>query len=120
MPSILLVDDSGLFRNVAAEVLKRTGCEALSADGGTEALDVVRREKPSMLVVRAGMKGMTGMDIASVLEGQAPRRLERMVFMTGGAFVPQAAEFVAAHSEQCVGKPFDAAEETLRRLAPSS
>jgi len=68
VPSILLVDDSGLFRNVAAEVLKRTGCEALSAEGGTEALDVVRREKPAMLVVRAAMKGMTGMDLCRVLK----------------------------------------------------
>jgi CheY-like chemotaxis protein len=68
MPSILLVDDSGLFRNAASEVLKRTGCEALSAAGGTEALDVVRRERPQMLVVRAGMKGMTGMDLCRVLK----------------------------------------------------
>ena len=68
MPSILLVDDSGLFRNAASEVLKRTGCEALSAEGGTEALDVVRRERPAMLVVRAAMKGMTGMDLCRVLK----------------------------------------------------
>ena len=68
MPSILLVDDSGLFRGAASEVLKRTGCEALSAEGGTEALDVVRRERPAMLVVRAAMKGMTGMDLCRVLK----------------------------------------------------
>ena len=33
MPSILLVDDSGLFRGAAEEVLKRTGCETLTASG---------------------------------------------------------------------------------------
>lgn len=68
MPSILLVDDSGLFRGAAAEVLKRTGCQTLEATGGTEALDVVRRERPQMLVVRAGMKGMTGLDLCRVLK----------------------------------------------------
>ena len=46
MPSILLVDDSGLFQGAAGEVMKRTGCEALFASGGTEALDIVRRERP--------------------------------------------------------------------------
>ncbi len=68
MPSILLVDDSGLFRGAAGEVLKRTGYEALEAAGGTEALDLVRRERPSLIVVSSGMRGMTGVDLARVLK----------------------------------------------------
>jgi CheY-like chemotaxis protein len=68
MPSILLVDDSGLFRGAAKEVLSRTGCQTLAASGGTEALDIVRRERPQMLVVSAGMKGMTGLDLCRVLK----------------------------------------------------
>ncbi len=68
MPSILLVDDTGLFRGAAGEVLKRTGCETLEAAGGTEALDVVRRERPGLIVVSAGMTGMTGVDLARVLK----------------------------------------------------
>ena len=68
MPSILLVDDSGLFRGAAKQVLSRTGCQTLSASGGTEALDIVRRERPQMIVVSAGMKGMTGLDLCRVLK----------------------------------------------------
>ncbi len=68
MPSILLVDDAGLFRGAAEEVLKRTGCETLEAAGGTEALDLVRRERPSLIVVSAGMQGMTGVDLTRVLK----------------------------------------------------
>jgi twitching motility two-component system response regulator PilG len=68
MPSILLVDDSGLFRGAAEEVLKRTGCETLNASGGTEALDIARREKPQMIVVKAGIGPMTGFDLCRVLK----------------------------------------------------
>jgi CheY-like chemotaxis protein len=68
MPSILLVDDGGMFRGAAKEVLRHTGCQALAASGGTEALDIVRRERPQMLVVSAGMKGMTGLDLCRVLK----------------------------------------------------
>jgi CheY-like chemotaxis protein len=93
VPSILLVDDSGLFRNAAAEVLKRTGCEALSAEGGTEALDVVRRERPSMLVVRAGMRGMTGMDLCRVLK--ADPAFSRMPIVV---VAPPAHRDAAAHA----------------------
>jgi len=68
MPSILLVDDSGLFRGAAEEVLKRTGCQTLTASGGTEALDLARREKPQMIVVKAGITPMTGFDLCRVLK----------------------------------------------------
>src|SRR4029450_9215695 len=68
MPSILLVDDTDLFRGAASEVTKRTGCETLSATGGTQALDIVRQQRPQMLIVRAGMRGMTGMDLCRVLK----------------------------------------------------
>ncbi len=68
MPSILLVDDQGLFRGAAEEVLARTGCQTLTASGGTEALDVARREKPQLVVVNAGMTRMTGLDLCRVLK----------------------------------------------------
>jgi two-component system cell cycle response regulator DivK len=68
MAAILLVDDAGLFRGAAAEVLRRTGSETLEASGGTEALDLVRRERPGLIVVSAVMKGMTGVDLARVLK----------------------------------------------------
>ena len=68
MPSILLVDDSGLFRGAG-----RGGPEAhrlRDADGsnGTEALDIARREKPQMIVVKAGISPMTGYDLCRVLK----------------------------------------------------
>jgi CheY-like chemotaxis protein len=68
MAAILLVDDSGLFRGAAGEVLRRTGCETLSASGGTEALDIARRERPQMIVVKAGLSPMTGLDLCRVLK----------------------------------------------------
>jgi len=68
MASILLVDDSGLFRGAAEEVLRRTGCETLTASTGTEALDIARRDHPQMIVVKSGMSRMTGLDLCRVLK----------------------------------------------------
>ena len=86
MPSILLVDDAGLFRAAAGEVLKRTGCQALAAAGGTEALDLVRREHPQMVVVRAALKGMTGLDLCRVLKADpAFSRMPIVVVAAAGA-----------------------------------
>jgi CheY-like chemotaxis protein len=68
MPAVLLVDESGAFRETAVEVLDRAGCQIQTASGGTEALDVARRDRPQMIVVAAGMSGMTGVDLARVLK----------------------------------------------------
>jgi len=68
MPSILLVDDSGVFRDTAEGVLRRAGCDALFASSGAEALDVARRERPALIVVASAMRGMTGADVSRVLK----------------------------------------------------
>jgi CheY-like chemotaxis protein len=68
MPAVLLVDESDLFRARAVEVLDRAGCKILTASGGTEALDIARRDRPQMIVAATGMSGMTGADLARVLK----------------------------------------------------
>jgi two-component system NtrC family sensor kinase len=63
------------------------------------------------------MHGLSGMELAAQLARRAPERLARVVFMTGGAFVPAAARFMAEHADACLEKPFDVVAETRRRLA---
>jgi CheY-like chemotaxis protein len=68
MPLIVLADDQGLFRGASEEVLRRTGCTALLAATGTEALDLVRSERPQLVVVSGRMAGMNGFDLCRVLK----------------------------------------------------
>lgn len=91
MPSILLVDDAGLFRGASEEILKRTGCQTLEAAGGTEALDVARRERPALIVVSAGMHGMTGVDLARVLKADPAFSRTPIVLVGPAATEPAAA-----------------------------
>ena len=91
MPSILLVDDAGLFRGASEEILKRTGCQTLEAAGGTEALDVARRERPALIVVSAGMHGMTGVDLARVLKADPAFSRTPIVLVGPAATGPAAA-----------------------------
>ncbi|MET0619676.1 MAG: response regulator [Thermoanaerobaculia bacterium] len=115
MPSILLVDDSGLFRGAAGEVLRRTGCEALEAAGGTEALDIARKERPSLIVVSAGMKGMTGVDLARVLKAD-PGFAKTPIVLVGPPGTEAQAE--RAGADQTLPLPLDpeAFFATLRRF----
>jgi twitching motility two-component system response regulator PilG len=95
MPFILLVDDSGLFRGAGEEVLKRTGCEMLTASNGTEALDIARREKPQMIVVKAGISPMTGYDLCRVLKAD-PAFVRTPIAIVGPAGSEEAARRAGA------------------------
>jgi FixJ family two-component response regulator len=53
------------------------------------------------------MPGMSGMDFVVELERMAPDLVLRTGLMTGGAFTPQAREFVGRHSRGLLEKPFE-------------
>ena len=63
------------------------------------------------------MRGATGMDVHQRVQAAQPALLPRVVFMTGGAFTPEAADFVERYPEAVVYKPFDIVAEARRRLA---
>jgi DNA-binding NtrC family response regulator len=50
---------------------------------------------------------MTGMDLYATLRKRDPSLASRMVFMTGGAFLPRVAEFLATLENPTLEKPFD-------------
>lgn len=115
MPSILLVDDTELFRGAAEEVLRRTGCQTLMASGGTEALDVVRRERPHMIVVSAGMSGMTGMDLCRVLKAD-PAFAHTPIVVVGPPEAIDQAALVGADATLALPLDTEAFFSTARRF----
>src|ERR1700693_799125 len=71
MPSILLVDDSGLFRGIAEKIEHRTRCRVLTASSGGEALRAVRRDRPDLIFLDAELSRMTGFDVCRVLKADS-------------------------------------------------
>jgi two-component system, cell cycle sensor histidine kinase and response regulator CckA len=67
------------------------------------------------------MPGMSGIQLFEALKLKAPGLEQRLVFMTGGAFTPEAETFLDEISNARVEKPFDFAKvDRLLRLAASS
>jgi CheY-like chemotaxis protein len=64
------------------------------------------------------MADVSGMNVFEALRRERPGLEGRLVFMTGGVFDPQVADFLAAIPNACVDKPFDVRAEVRRRLPP--
>ncbi|MBE9503703.1 MAG: response regulator [Proteobacteria bacterium] len=57
---ILLVDDVKFFVELEKTFLKRTDCEILTAYDGTEALELIRSEKPNLVLMDLYMPKLNG------------------------------------------------------------
>jgi CheY-like chemotaxis protein len=55
------------------------------------------------------MPELSGMDLHDAITRLAPDQVEKMVFMTGGAFTPAARDFFEHVANPTIEKPFDKA-----------
>lgn len=63
MTLILIVDDKAIFREPIAAALRASGYETVCASNGVEALDVVRRRKPGLVLLDVAMPEVDGLEM---------------------------------------------------------
>jgi len=108
---VLVVDDEPLVASLLRRMLAPQH-DVLVATSGQEALRALDEGTFDAIVCDVMMPGMTGMDLYSTLRQRDPALSERIVFMTGGAFMPRVAEFLSRVDNPKLEKPFDL--DTLR------
>lgn len=81
---------------------------------GREALALLLEQPFDVVLCDLLMPGMSGMDLYRELAAQRPGLERRLVFMTGGAFTPRAADFLSRVNNPRLEKPFDLSR--MRRL----
>ncbi|HUL61121.1 MAG TPA: ATP-binding protein [Anaeromyxobacteraceae bacterium] len=102
---ILLVDDEPLFCR-ALERLLGSEHEVVSATDPKEALRRIEAgEHFDLILSDLAMAGMTGLELHAVVSRIAPGLADCMLFVTGGALTPTAAEFLAARPGRVLEKP---------------
>jgi PAS domain S-box-containing protein len=116
---VLVVDDEPLVASLLRRMLAPQH-DVLVATSGQEALRAIDEGSFDAIVCDVMMPGMTGMDLYSTLRQRDQALAERMVFMTGGAFMPRVAEFLSKVDNPKLEKPFDLEmlRMALRKVAP--
>ncbi len=115
---VLFCEDEPMVRKLIELSVRGTGHECRLASGGAEALGLVRRWRPDVLVTDVAMPGMDGIELASAVWADPELRDLRVVFMT--ASVHRAAIESTAPRDRLAGhlrKPFGPA--ALRALLDS-
>ena len=111
---ILVVDDEPRMGK-ALQRLLAPAHDVSVAQGAREALELVSAGAGfDVVLCDLMMPGMSGMDLHAALGRTAPQLVARMVFMTGGAYTPEAQAFLEQVSNRRLEKPFR--PEALERL----
>jgi PAS domain S-box-containing protein len=109
---ILLVDDEvAVGRSLQMLLAPETDVDAVVA--AEEALErLVRGERYDAILCDLMMPRSSGMQLYEQIAAAAPAYLDRIIFMTGGAFTPQARAFLEKLARPHLEKPFS--EQELR------
>lgn len=102
---ILIVDDESAIRGFLVDFFKRKGFQTLEAKNGQEAVDMTRKEKPSVILMDITMPGMDG-----VLALKKIREFDKEVGVVMATSIQDeqiAKETTALGAYHYVLKPFD-------------
>ena len=105
---ILVVDDQPMLTKAIRRMLSEHDVTTLGS--AREAVAKIEQgERYDVILTDVMMPEVSGMDMRDMVERIAPDQVEKMVFMTGGAFTNKAREFFDRVANPTIEKPFDKA-----------
>jgi signal transduction histidine kinase len=107
---VLLVDDDAGVRMVARRLLEGLYDVEALPDARSALAMLAQGPRIDVILCDLMMPDMSGMDMHAEIAKRSESLAERMLFMTGGAFTPEASKFLEKRGRAHVSKPFDAKE----------
>ncbi|MGB5697558.1 MAG: response regulator [Polyangiales bacterium] len=103
---VIVVDDEPLVGRSIQRALRGHQVQVFS--NGEEAIERLCSDEPfDVVFCDLMMPEVSGMEVFGRVSEKHPEIASRFVFMTGGAFTPQAREFLRQTSAVCLEKPFE-------------
>jgi DNA-binding response OmpR family regulator len=122
-PLVLLVDDERAIRTICRVNLEADGLTVDEAAGGTEALEQIKREHPSLVLLDVMMPGIDGWNVARQLAADPETEDIPVVFLSARASHEDRVHAQELGAVGYIVKPFDPLElagtvrDVLERVA---
>jgi PAS domain S-box-containing protein len=114
---VLIVDDDARVARSIGRVLGRRHDVELATGGADGVARIVAGERFDVVLCDVMMPAMGGPEVHAAIAAIDPDQAARIVFITGGAFQPEARAFLDASPNPCLDKPVDSTR--LRALVAS-
>jgi CheY-like chemotaxis protein len=120
MNCILLVEDNALNRMVVEDLFEYDDIDAtlVSAETGEEAVEIVSKQKPCLILMDLELPGMSGLQTMNRMREEPELRSVPVWALSAHAMKAQEVESLAAGFDDYVTKPIDTKQfaERLRRF----
>lgn len=124
MAKILVIDDEQGIRHLLDTLLSRKGYDVVLADGGRKGLELIRRERPDVVVLDLKMPEMDGVTVLQQIRRLNPD--QPVIILTGGGTPETEQQVRALGVAEFVEKEFslhrlgDALKRLLKAPAPAA
>jgi adenylate cyclase len=107
---VLVADDNYNNRQLIADILDTMGHEALMAYNGQEALVVVEKEPPDLIILDVDMPGMNGFDVCELLKRDPQTAQIPILMLTALTDVEYRVRGLGLGADDYLTKPFNPRE----------
>jgi two-component system, sensor histidine kinase and response regulator len=114
-PKILVVDDQPINVQLLKRKLEREGLTVLAAYNGLEALELVAKDKPDLILLDVMMPDMDGIEVCQRLQSNEETRPIPVIFITARTSKEGKLEGLGVGAVDYITKPIDL-DETLARV----
>ena len=118
MPSILIVDDDPVIRNLLSQILEEfqeSGVRFLTAENGEAAMESIKREKPDMIFLDVMMPKMNGFEVCDMVKREPETRDIYIIMLTAKGQEIDKQKAKELGSDYYITKPFNI-DEILRKV----
>jgi putative two-component system response regulator len=112
--TVLVVDDYEPNLRGLGQLLERADYCVLTATNGRDALDIVTRERPDLVLLDVLMPGISGLDVCAELKRRAETRLTPVVLISGAQERATRLAGLDAGADDFLNKPVDPEELQTR------
>jgi DNA-binding NtrC family response regulator len=101
---VLVVDDEAIIRDSLKDWLTDAGHEVFTAENGNDALEIVRKEKPSVAIIDLVLPGADGVEILKKARQIIPNL--HVIIITAFSSIPSAINAIKEGAYDYIEKPF--------------
>lgn len=103
---VMVIDDSKTIRRTAENLLKKQGCEVVTATDGFEALAKIAEHKPDIIFVDIMMPRLDGYQTCALIKNNRTFRETPVIMLSSKDSIFDKARGRIVGSEQYLTKPF--------------
>jgi CheY-like chemotaxis protein len=107
MPTILLVEDNEMNRDMLTRRLERKGFRVVAAHDGGQGYELARSESPDLILMDMSLPVMNGWEVTRLLKAEPATRHIPVIALTAHALATDRSKAIEAGCDDYDTKPVD-------------